>query len=118
MRRGNQAQTVKQELHKQKLEHVLNIQKKQMTHNIELAEAQRVVDRKSKEDWMVYNRQMDAKERHKEQLIANKNRNNAAFNNKVDGFVHVSSRGWTNLFVWIAVTCSACRMLQTAVRTN
>ena len=110
MRRGNQAQAVKQELHKQKLAHVAKTQKEQMAHKIELAEIQRVVDRNSTEDWMAYNRQMDAKERYKEQLIANKNRNNAALNNKVKRVVHVAVGRETILFVWIAVTCRACRL--------
>ena len=77
---------MRRELHDESLAHVTKIQKEQMIRKRELTEAQRVADRKSTQDSIVYNRKMDAEERYKQQVISKRTRDVSVYNNQVNAF--------------------------------
>ena len=70
-------------MNKEKRLFVAKVQKKQMAHKLELAAAKQAADRQSDRDWVAYNRKMDAYERHQQQLISKRNRQNALALKKV-----------------------------------
>ena len=71
---GNANEARKQQWHQQKRASVAKVQKKQMAYKVELAAAQKAADRASDRDWVAYNKKMDAKERHQQQMILKRNK--------------------------------------------